>query len=37
MNHLTGPLSSTDIIFFSPEIYNFCYIKKYRYSLNFNI
>ena len=31
------PLSSTDIRNFSPEINNFCYIKKYRYRLHFNI
>ena len=26
------PFSSADISIFSPEINNFCYIKKYRYS-----
>ena len=31
------PLSSPDIIsIFSLEINNFCYIKKYRYSLHFD-
>ena len=36
MNHVTQPLSSTDISIFSPEINKFCYIKKYRYRLHFN-
>ena len=36
-NHETHPLSSADIGIFSPEISNFCYIKKYRYRLHFNI
>ena len=27
-NHLTRPLNSTDISIVSPEINNFCYIKK---------
>ena len=35
MNHVTHPLSSTDISIFSPEISKFCYIKKYRYRLHF--
>ena len=30
MNHVTHPLSSADIIIFSPEISKFCYMKKYR-------
>ena len=30
------PLSSAGISIFSPEISNFCYIKKYRYRLYFN-
>ena len=30
------PLSSADIIF-SPEISKFCYIKKYKYRLHFDI
>ena len=29
-------LSSADVSIFSPEISNFCYIKKYRYRLGFN-
>ena len=29
-------LSFTDISIFLPEISNFCYIKKYRYRLDFN-
>ena len=33
MTHL---LSFADINIFSPEIGNFCYIKKYRYALHFN-
>ena len=36
INHMTHPLSSTDSIF-PPEISNFCYIKKYRCRLHFNI
>ena len=36
-NHGTHPLSSADIINFSPEIGKFCYIKKYRYRLDFDI
>ena len=36
MNHLTNPLSSADISIFSPEISKFCYIKKYRYRLQFD-
>ena len=30
------PLSSADISIFSPEISKFCYIKKYRYRLDFD-
>ena len=37
MNHVTHPLSSADISIFSPEISKFCYIKKYRYRLHFDI
>ena len=33
---MTHPLSSADISIFSPEISNFCCIKKYRYRLHFN-
>ena len=29
INHVTHLLSSADIIIFSPEIWNFRYIKKY--------
>ena len=36
MNHVTHPLSSADISIFSPEINKFCYIKKYRYRLDFD-
>ena len=36
MNHVTYPLSSTDINIFSPEISKFCYIKKHRYRLHFD-
>ena len=36
MNHVTQPLSSTDISIFSEEINKFSYIKKYRYRLHFN-
>ena len=35
MNHGTHPLSSADISIFSPEISKFCYIKKYKYRLDF--
>ena len=28
MNHVTHSLSSSDISIFSPEVSNFCYIKK---------
>ena len=35
-NHVTHPLSSADISIFSPEISKFCYIKKYRYRLDFD-
>ena len=37
MNHLTHPLSSADIIIFSPEIRKFYYIKKCKYKLHFDI
>ena len=37
MNHVTHPLSSADISIFLPEISRFCYIKKYRYRLYFDI
>ena len=30
------PLSSADISNYSPEISNFCYIKKHGYRLHFN-
>ena len=33
---MAHPLNSVDISIFSPEISNFCYIKKYRYRLKFN-
>ena len=36
LNHVTHPLSSADISIVSPEINKFCYIKKYRYRLNFD-
>ena len=36
INHVTHFLSITDIIIFSPEISNFCCIKKYRCRLHFN-
>ena len=36
INHVTHPMSSEDSSIFSPEISNFCYIKKYRYRLHFN-
>ena len=35
INHVTHPLSSADISIFSPKISKFCYIKKYRYRLDF--
>ena len=35
MNHVTYPLSSTDISIFSLEIRKFCSIKKCRYKLHF--
>ena len=35
MNHVTHPLRSTDISIFLPKISKFCYIKKYRYRLQF--
>ena len=34
---MTHPLSSADIRSFSLEVGDFCYIKKYRYRLHFNI
>ena len=36
LNHVTHPLSSGDISIVSSEINKFCYIKKYRYRLNFD-
>ena len=33
---MTHPLISPDISSFSPEMNNFCNIKKYRYILHFN-
>ena len=36
MNHVTHTLTSADISIFLPEISRFCYIKKYRYRLNFS-
>ena len=36
MNHMTHPLGFADIIIFSLEISNFCYIKKYGISSSFN-
>ena len=36
MNHVTHPLSSADISIFSPKISKFCYIKKYRFRLDFD-
>ena len=36
MNHVTHLLSSTSISIFSLEISNFHYIRKYRYTSNFN-
>ena len=37
INHVTHLLSSVTSSFFSPKISNFCYIKKYRYKLYFNV
>ena len=37
MNHVTRVLSSADISIFSPEISKFCYIKKCRHKLYFDI
>ena len=37
MNHVTHDLSSADISIFSPEISKFCYIRKYKYRLHFDI
>ena len=37
MNHVTHPLSSTDISIFPLEIHKFCYVKKYRYIFHFGI
>ena len=34
--HVNYSLSYADITMFSPEISNFCFIKKYRYRLHFN-
>ena len=36
MNHVTDPLSSADISIISPEIVKSCYVKKYRYRLQFD-
>ena len=36
INHMADPLSSADISIFSSEISDFCYIKEYRYRLQFN-
>ena len=36
MNHLTHPLRSAEMSNFSPEISEFCYIKKYMYRLQFD-
>ena len=36
MNHVTHPLSPTDISNFSRKISNFFYIKKYMYRLHFD-
>ena len=36
MNHVTHPLSSTDIRIFLLEISKFCYVKKYRHRLRFD-
>ena len=37
MNHVTHLLSSAVIRIFLPKISNFCYIKKFRYWLHFDI
>ena len=37
MNNVTHTLNSADISIFSVEISKFCYIKKYRYRLHFDI
>ena len=34
--HVTHPFSSADINIFSPEISKICYIKKWRYRLDFD-
>ena len=34
LNHMTHPLSSADISAFLPEISQFWYIKKYRYTFH---
>ena len=34
---MTRPLNSAEIRIFSPEAGKFCYIKKYRYRLHFNV
>ena len=36
INHVTYPLSSADIGIFSAKIIKYCYIKKYRYRLQFD-
>ena len=36
ISHVSHNWSSAEISIFSPEISNFCYIKKYRYKLHFN-
>ena len=36
MSNMKHPLSSTDISVSSPEIRKFCYIKKYRYRVEFD-
>ena len=36
VNHVIHPMSSADTSIFQLEISNFCYIKKYRYRLQFN-
>ena len=36
MNQVPQPLSSADISILSPEISQFCNIKKYRYRLHFD-
>ena len=36
INHVTHPLISAGISIFSPDISNFCNIKKYKYRLHVN-